>query len=291
MRVDAGVGDLLGLDHVLGHVLLDDPSLLAADVLPRLRGDPLLQDLHLLLVDHVGVGGDLSSHDGLSETVASLDDDLLGPAVGVHGEHDPGELGVDHPLHDDGELDVLVGEALLLAVGDGPGGEQRGPALPDLVHEVVLVGDVQVGLLLSGEARVGQVLGGGAGADRDEPDLALGDQEPVPGDDLLLQVRGDVALLEDGPDLRGCLGEAVVGGPVDPGQLLVDLGHEVPAFHEVVVGLGGKHECLGHREAGVGELPEVCPLPSDYRYVFDVQLVYIHDLSVHWKIPDSGMSF
>ena len=97
--LDAGVGDLLGLDHVLGHVLLDDPSLLAADVLPRLRGDPLLQDLHLLLVDHVGVGCDLSADDGLSETVSGLDDDLLGPAVGVNCEHDPGELGVDHPLH------------------------------------------------------------------------------------------------------------------------------------------------------------------------------------------------
>ena len=283
--LDAVVGDLLGLDLVLGDVLLLDSAVLAADVLPGLGGDPLLDDLHLLLVDDVGVGGDLSSDDRLSETVASLDDDLLGPAVGVHGEHDPGELRVDHPLDDHGELDVAVGVALLLAVGDGPGGEERGPAFPDLVEEVLLVLDVEVGLLLPGEAGVGEVLGGGAGPDGDESDLALGDEEPVPRGDLLLQVVGDGAGLEDLPDLLGGLCQAVVGGPVDPGELLLDLGHEVSAGDEVVVGFRGEDEGLGNGEPCVGEFAEIGSLTSDYRYVFNVQFVNIHNLSVHWEFP------
>ena len=184
-----------------------------------------------------------------------------------------------------------MGVALLLAVGDGPGGEERGPAFPDLVEEVLLVLDVEVGLLLPGEAGVGEVLGGGAGPDGDESDLALGDEEPVPRGDLLLQVVGDGAGLEDLPDLLGGLCQAVVGGPVDPGELLLDLGHEVSAGDEVVVGFRGEDEGLGNGEPCVGEFAEIGSLTSDYRYVFNVQFVNIHNLSVHWEFPVSCKRF
>ena len=246
-----------------------------------LCGYPLLEDLHLLFVDDVGVGGDLSADDRLAESVSGLYDDLLGAAVGVDGEHDAGELGVDHPLDDDGELDVAVGEPLLLAVGDGPGGEEGGPAFPDLVEQVLLASDVEVGLLLAREAGVGEVLRGGAGPDGDESLLALGEQDPVPGDDLLLQVLGDLALLEHGPDLVGRGHQAVVGGPVDALEGALDLRHYVAALDEVVVGGGGEDESLRDREAGIGEFAEVSSLAPDDGYVFHVQLVYIDDLLVH----------
>ena len=174
-----------------------------------------------------------------------------------------------------------MGEALLLAVGDRPGGEQGGPAFPDLVEQVLLVADVEVGLLLSGETRVGQILGRGARPDSHESDLPLGDQDPVLGHDVLLQVLGYVALLEQRPDLVGCGCEAVVGVPVDPGELLGDLVHQVAALDEVVVGGGGEDECLGDRESGVGEFAEVRAFASDDGYVFHVQFVNIHDLLIH----------
>ena len=68
--------------------------------------------------------GDLSADHRLSETVSALHDDVLGTVVGVYGEHYAGELGVDHPLDDDGQLHILVGVALGFPVGDGAGGEE-----------------------------------------------------------------------------------------------------------------------------------------------------------------------
>ncbi len=286
--LDAGIGDLLRLDHVAGDVLLLASSVGPADVLPGLAGDPLLDDLHLLLVDHVGVGRDLSSHDGLSEAVAGLDDDLLGPAVGVDCEHDPGELGVDHPLDHHSKLHVLVGEALLLAVRDGTGGEERGPAFPDLVEQVVLVHHVQVGLLLPREARVGQVLCGGAGPHGHEPFVPLGEEQLVAGHDVLLQVLGYLALLEHAPDRGGCLGQAVVGAPVDAGQGLVDPVHQLSALDEVVIRSRCEDESLGNGESRVGEFSQVGAFATHDGYVFHVQLVYVDDLLVHINHSESN---
>ena len=267
---DALVGDLLGLDHVLGHVLLDDSSLGAADVLPGLGRDDLLLDVPLGLVDDVGVGGDLSSDDRLSEPVSGLDDDLVGSVVGVLREHDSGELGVDHPLDDDGELDLAVRVPLLLAVCDGPRGEQGGPAFPDLVEEVRLVLHVEVGLLLSGEAGVGKVLGGGAGPHCDESGLSLGEQRLVFGDDLVPQVDGDLVLLEKAPDLVGSCGEAVVGVSVYFGDLLVDRIENLAGIDKIVISDRSEDECLRNGESGVCQLSEVGSFASHEGHIFNV---------------------
>ena len=95
-------------------------------------------------------------------------DDQLPPVAGdgVGGEHHPGHVRVDHPLHDDRQRDLGVVDALGGAVADRPLGPQRGPAAAGGVEHGVGADDVEVGVLLTGEAGPGQVLGGGRGADR-----------------------------------------------------------------------------------------------------------------------------
>ena len=273
---DLGIGDLLDLLEVLGDVLLDRAALRPADVLPGLLGDPLLRDGHLGLVDLEGVGGDLAADNRLSEPVDALDDDVLRSVVGVHGEHDPGVFGVDHLLDDDGQLDVLVRVALLLPVGYGAGVEEGGPAFPDLVEEVLLVLDVQIGVLLPGEGRIGEVLGGRGGPDRNEPFLPVQEQLVVLLD-LLLEVGGDLVLGEEVLDLLGCRYKGVVGVGIDLLDGLHDLRHDLAGFYEIIISNSGQHESVGHREPGGRELSEVSSLPSDDGDVADAELVRIND--------------
>ncbi len=57
----------------------------------------------------------------------------------------------DHPLHDHGHVDRTVVDAVPLAVGHGPLGEQRGPAPADVLEDRRRPHDVQIRVLLAGE--------------------------------------------------------------------------------------------------------------------------------------------
>ena len=58
-------------------------------------------------------------------------------------------------------------EAVILAVHDRAVGEQRREASPDRVEQILLTANVEKAFLLAREARVGQILGGGAASHRD----------------------------------------------------------------------------------------------------------------------------
>src|SRR5690606_18734952 len=92
-----------------------------------------------------------------------------GAAAGdrVGGEHDAGGGGVDHALDDHGHPDPGPVDLVGLPVGGGALVVERGPAAADRVDHRVGAFDAEVGVLLPGEAGVGQVLGGGAGAHGD----------------------------------------------------------------------------------------------------------------------------
>jgi hypothetical protein len=64
-------------------------------------------------------------------------------------------------------------EAVVLAIGDRPIGEQRGEAALDRGEQLRLAANIEEGLELTREARLRQILGGGAAADRDVRILAL----------------------------------------------------------------------------------------------------------------------
>ena len=115
-----------------------------------------------------GVGGDVATDDRLAQSPGRVDRDRAVQAGDrVDGEHHPGRLRVDHPLHDDRDGDIGRGEALPGAIDQRarrPGGR---PAPTDGVHQGGGVADVQEALLLPGERAGGQVLSGGRGPDRD----------------------------------------------------------------------------------------------------------------------------
>ena len=144
-----------------------DPVAVAQPVLDRLVGDGALDDLAEHLVDQEAVRGDLAGHDALAEPPGGLDRDLGAVAVaGVEGEGHPRGRGADHLLDPDRHGDHVVVVAPLAPVGDRPGREQARPAAGEVGQHLVGAADPQVGVVLAGEAGVGQVLGGGRGAHR-----------------------------------------------------------------------------------------------------------------------------
>ena len=95
-------------------------------------------------------------------------------------------------------------EALERAIGDRTVGEERGIALAAGFEQGGLAHDVEEGLLLTGKARVGQVLGGGAGADGDGGQgLARAFAERAVGrKDVIADIGGKVAARDGGADRR-----------------------------------------------------------------------------------------
>ena len=152
---------LVACGDLLGH----RPAIGQAPDGERLPGDAPGDDRPG--ADLVQVGGDEARDERLADPEARVDGDgLAAPGDRVRGEHDPGDLGEDHPLDDHREEHRAVREAVRRPIGDGPVGEERGPAPPHRVEQVPFAPDVQVGVLLPRKRRGGEVLGGGARADR-----------------------------------------------------------------------------------------------------------------------------
>ena len=136
-------------------------------VADQLLRDDAVDDVQRDLVDHEMVRRDLARHHRLAEAEVRIDDDHRAVAVGrVDGEHHAGGVGIGHLLHAHADGQPLVVEALVGAVGDGAPGVQAGDAAAHVLQHLVGAADPQVGVLLAGEARAGQVFGGGAGAHR-----------------------------------------------------------------------------------------------------------------------------
>ncbi len=138
------------------------PGVTVLHQLPGLLADVAVGYLQVILVDDVQVRGYAAGDDGFTEPVAGFDG-YLGGIAGhrLQGEHYPGSLGLHHSLHRDGDAHLEVVEALLLPVEEGSGFEQGCPAPMHRVHHLLLALHVEVGVLLAGERRIGQVLGGG----------------------------------------------------------------------------------------------------------------------------------
>ena len=133
-----------------------DGELLAAD---RLGDD-------LAVAHRIDIAVHQAGDQGLTEAEAGLHGG--DPPVGRDGvgrEQDAGRRRVDHPLHDHGHVDRPVVDAIALAVGHGPLGEERGPAPADVLEDRGRAHDVQVRVLLTGERSCRQVLCRRAGPD------------------------------------------------------------------------------------------------------------------------------
>ena len=107
----------------------------------------------------------MAAHQRLAQAQRGVDDRfaaLAGQRIG--GEEHARRLALHHRLHDHGQRHIVVGDAVARTIGDGACGPQAAPATDDRAQQGLLAHDIQEGVLLAGEAHVGQVFGGGRGA-------------------------------------------------------------------------------------------------------------------------------
>src|SRR5581483_10828662 len=92
---------------------------------------------------------------------------------------------------------------------DGPVGEQAREAPAAGIEEALVTADVEIGLLLAGEARRRKVLGGRRASHREAhvlPVLLL--ETPVAGKDLASEVVGESRAVDDLPGALAAAGQA-----------------------------------------------------------------------------------
>jgi hypothetical protein len=177
-------------------------------------------------------------------------------------EHDArgGQVGPHHALHADRERHLPVREAALGAVDDRAVREQRREAAPAALDERGAPAHVEVGLLLAGEARFGEVLGGGAAAHRDVERLGgVGAQAVVRLDQGGLEIarqrrRQDRLAHAAPPGLQ-----VVDVADVEPGERPVHQAIETGLGQEDPVRLGGHREAVRHQDASRRSLPVQFP--------------------------------
>jgi hypothetical protein len=79
-------------------------------------------------------------------------------------EKDAGNLRQHHPLHDNREEDLAVGEVVANSVKDSPVGKEGDPTAAYLVQQLICPPDIKIRILLPGKGSVGQIFGRRAGA-------------------------------------------------------------------------------------------------------------------------------
>ncbi len=230
--------------------------------------DPAVLDPEVVRVDH-------PRHDGLAQPRARVEHRAgAPPAHRVRGEQHPGDLRGDHPLDHHREPHLGVVDPEVGAVGDGAVRPQRGPAAAHGVEERLAPHDVQVGVLLAGEAGRGQVLGGGR-----RPDRHRHVRLPVAG-----RIRAVV------PGAQAAVGRDdgrrdVVGQRRGAQQLARSHGiGGVDVGRSTGVRRRGHAEPAGHRQPRGDQLAEVRRLPAHRRQVRGPQLPEVQ----HQRRADGG---
>ena len=213
----------------------------------RLSPSRTRQDPTRAGVDGKPVRVDRAGDHRLPQAGAGVDHRLPPPAGHrVGGEQHPRGGRVHHPLHHHREPDLPVVDAGRGAVGDRPIRPQRRPAPADRLDDPVRPDHVQIGVLLAGEAGVGQVLRGRRGPHRDGHVLA---QREVAVPNSRRDIGGHLSSQQHGAGPHRQL------GPVAPADQLVHRTGDRP------IGLGGDDEPVGHREPRADQLAEIRRLP------------------------------
>ncbi len=169
-------------------------------------------------------------------------------------------------------------EALVLPGGDGAVGEEGGETALAGVQEVLHAADVEVGLLLTGEACVGQILGRGRGTHGHVHVLAvLLLQLAVGLGHGGLQVCRELQAADEGADAAAALHQVVHVVGVEALQDALDPVHGPGAVQQVPVPPGGDGEAAGHghtlgRQVAV-HFAQARVLAAHQRHVLDADLV------------------
>ena len=238
----------------------------------------------------------------LAEAVGARHEDGVAKArLGVDGEHHTrrGDIGAHHLHHADRQRDLEVVEALVDSVVNGAIGEEAGEATAARVEQALLALDVEIRILLAGEARRRQVLRS-CGAAHGETDLlaVLLLKGAVGTQNLGGQIVGQPRAVDD---LSGAFGFSCQRGDIG-GVEVVEFGVQtVPGaglVQHVAIGLGGDGESVRHADALPGQLLEHLAqrgvLSADQRHVVDAEVLKeadvprcTHDLSSR-SVSSSG---
>ncbi len=196
------------------------------------------------------------------------------------------EIRAHHLLDAHRQGDLAVVEAAVDAVRDGSVGKQRRIAQLAGVQQSAVAAHIQVGLLLAGEARVGQILGGRAAAHGHVQVAAHARTEPVVGlDDGPLQIVGEFGGRDRVADLLAAASQLgdVLG--VQPLEQLGDALVEAGLLQEVPVSLRGHREPRRDvhppRHQLAVHLAERGVLAADFRDVFDTDFFEPSNVLVH----------
>ncbi len=230
---------------------VDHALLLGADGLPHQR--PMAGAQRVLV--HVElVGHHLPLHDGLAQAVAGSDQDHAAmPGFGIEREEHAGrrQVGADHLLHADAERDLQVIEPHVGAIADGPRGEEAGETAAHRIEHLLLAADVEIRVLLAGEAGAGQIFRGGRRAHRHVgvADAVADGERLVRGGGFVGDFARQLGFDDEPAELRAALDQAVHVVLADPRQQLADALVQARAGDEVPVRFGRDGESVGHLDA------------------------------------------
>ena len=246
----------------------------------------------LVDVELVGVDGALNHV--LAEAVGARHEDGVAKArLGVEGEHHTrrGDVGAHHLHHADRQRDLEVVEALVDSVVDRAIGEKTCETTAARVEQALVTLDVEVRILLAGEARRGQILGGRR-APHGEADLlaVLLLKRAVRAQNLGGQVVGETSAVDDLPGAFGFSCQRGDVGGVDVVEFSVQTVPGTGLVQHVAIGRGGDGESVRHADALPGQLLDHLAqggvLSADQRHVVDAEVLKeadvprcTHDLS------------
>jgi len=186
-------GSGLGASFDINHL-----DLFAAQRPPQHRA-PSALERGLEDDEFVRVNGTL--HHVLAKAVPGADQYHVAKAgLGIEGEHDAAgrKIRAHHLLHADRQVNLKLVEPLIGSIVDRAICVETREAALARIQELLFPLNVQIGLLLAGEARHGQILGGRRAAHRDTQCLAILPMElAISVQNLPLQVLGQRSRIDD----------------------------------------------------------------------------------------------
>ena len=215
-----------------------------------------LQEGRLVDVELIGV--DLALHDVLAEPVGAGDEHHVAEAgLGVESEDHAARshIGAHHLHHADRQRDLEMVEAVVDAIDDAAVGEQRGEAESAGLEQILRATDVQIALVLAGEAGGRQVLGRRRTAHgNSDIGAILGLKLAIGIDDGLAQGIGPGGAIDDVTRLFRPFGQGRDVGDVESVQQCVQSGPSICLGECVAIGGGGQGKSVGNKHARGAQL-------------------------------------
>ena len=227
---------------------------LVAEVAPD-HGRPAGPQVGFIDTELVGV--DLPLDHQLPEPVGRGDEDhLRKPRFRVEREQDAARAHVapHHALDPGRQRHGLMREAVVGPIGDGPVVIKRSEDPSDGLEHRLDPADVQEGLLLAREGRLGQVLCRRRGAHRDGQCAPHPIEPPIGRRDRLGEARRERGTEEPSADLGAGRGQRPHILHIEPDEPLADAPFQVLLAEKVAIGLGGGRESAGYSNTGLGEM-------------------------------------